>query len=493
MAVGVGILAFTPTCFRDSTPAGGRKADQEELEWLRELIALTPDEGAGLRKFTPKATVVPRVPPFSYEVYVDLTQSMRPYAAARSGAFHSLAEHLGHVSAQRLKGVYGFGVPKTEENLKKGANPGQPAPEAISVTTLTDPESFSRLSNDFAALLNTFNDASAPTVERIVVTDAVQSDAVDGDRLGPTLTAINQWIDTFNPQGGIFALFLYTSPFKGSYFSESLRTEGASYRLEFDTEARPFVVLAFLTSETALGELERELEDLGEPKTKLVIMPPIPPATARPFEITSPAENALEGMSRQIEYNHKEFGACTEIRLNPKGSADSFTLQFKVLAHPSYHRISNQSQEDVVRMLQLHRAERSLYVKKITHADSPGGAFELVDTTEPTIEPIRPSSPDDPTGAAHTLVTYEFPLEQKSDIRKVWYFMLQPSDYFPPGLPYETKSFIPFSTRNDSSTDPDKQSKILNLDRLVDGICKGRVQPEKWTEKLATSCILITD
>lgn len=173
------------------------------------------------------------------EVYVDQSLTMQPYAAAGAGApYGQFLNHL-HESMGGKVAYYGFGY------AGRGDSAQTVAP--VGIEEVLAPRTYTRVNNDYGALFQGFGDTKAT---RVVVTDGVQSDRDAGARFGGVVEGAQAHL----ARGGVFAAYVYRSPYRGVYYPEAASCPG---QMRYACEGRPFVAFVFAPSRSALDAFAR--------------------------------------------------------------------------------------------------------------------------------------------------------------------------------------------------------------------------------------------
>ena len=179
------------------------------------------------------------------EVYTDLTLTMQPFAAAGPGAaYGQLLNHLDQSLGGNLS-FYGFGFATRADTAQ--------AVGRSSINEVLWAGSYTRVNNDYGALFARFSDLRAT---RVVVTDGVQSDPEGGGRFGRVVEGAQAHL----ARGGVFAAYVYRSPYNGTYYPEAV---GCAGPVAYSCAGRPFVVFVFAPSRSALDAFARYASSSG--------------------------------------------------------------------------------------------------------------------------------------------------------------------------------------------------------------------------------------
>jgi len=404
-----------------------------------------------------------------YEIYVDISSSMRPYLHERGAGnsnFRNFLKRLGTLSPKRYR-MFAFGTPASAKTIV------QPSPWPVSLSDLTKSMTYSGLSNDYGQLMSQFK-KTENLVERLVLSDGVHSprDIDKGSTLGATAGEINRWIS----DGGTFALFLFRAPYycddgKGqfAYFSETLRDRGTSYRVAFNTDARPFVVFAFLTSEAALDRLKGELINgiQGDADWALEIRKP---TVVKPLEVQwapDPNDKTLLKRIRLLEIEGVPSGVrMCSLPLDSSGRKE-INLDFSVKLNPQ--AASDLPTREREQLLRSNSFSATVHMIEIP----PGRVAKPVEFVKSHYDP------------AIGRVRLTVPQSRKDGSRRLWYVKLTPSSTLPVGR-FDT-DVTAWSTLQDDSEKT--QNRILNLQSVVDEIGKARGR----ARFLPSSTLLFTD
>ena len=219
------------------------------------------------------------------EVYVDLSLTMRPFLQGAQPAltpYYGLLEQLNDDLGGDVR-FYGFGVAPGAE--------GQTVDPLGGVSRALRAETYDRLHNDYAALFDAFVPADgyveygAPT--RVVLTDAVESDAEGGRRYGGVVAAVDRWVRA----GGAFAVLVFRSGYEGTYYAESAACAGAAFGMS--CEDRPVVAFVFADGEGRIAQVRAALAGGGRrPDYALVV------GGASEYDLQPVAELEVEGQRR---------------------------------------------------------------------------------------------------------------------------------------------------------------------------------------------------
>lgn len=188
-------------------------------------------------------------------VYIDRSESIRPYAIAGGDGFVHLIELL---DAQLLGRMYGFGY-------KSRMEPQTVSP--FSAIEAKQPNSYTYLNNDFGSLFAAIADSGRGV--HYIVTDGVQSDAQNNAEYRAIVEGLGDWLS----KGNTFGVYVFRTSYRGPYFSE----RGGPGRVEYACEDRPIVLFAFLPSSGAAQRLQNYFEGLDlNPAYSLVLGGDIP-------------------------------------------------------------------------------------------------------------------------------------------------------------------------------------------------------------------------
>lgn len=177
-------------------------------------------------------------------VYLDATESMQGFTAAKDTTFTKLVEALSY--AMPGSRLYKYGMSSGSNAAASRENFAR----EIHFSQELRKSSFYDLDyNEDDALFNYLAAEDQPT-RSVLVTDGVYS-ARQSEFGSEVVKAINKWLE----KGRFFGILIFTSPFQGKLYSENRRT----WLDGINVGARPFFVFVFSPTEKGFRDLRQKL------------------------------------------------------------------------------------------------------------------------------------------------------------------------------------------------------------------------------------------
>lgn len=178
----------------------------------------------------------------SINAIVDLSLTMQPFVSSQ---YADLLNAIDTKLADRIR-WFGFGT------ARRG---GKQDIDPLDLKSLTDPGSYVRLNNDYAAVFDSLSEDG----EYILIADGVQSDTNDTvQMLGRIVRALGGWLD----KGGNLKVLIARLPYQGTYYPEGATCRET--RRNYDCANRPLLIFLLARSERGLTDLQNALGSIGE-------------------------------------------------------------------------------------------------------------------------------------------------------------------------------------------------------------------------------------
>jgi hypothetical protein len=184
-------------------------------------------------------------------LYIDASKSMAGFAG-HGGDFDKFFSEIGYLLGDPV--VYKFG--------SAAKTPAPKYAELIEPTTLGQAQKSSQFynlsNNPDDALFSELNHSGKEALS-VYITDGVYS-AMDAKAGSKVITPLTQWLES----GRVLGIFVLSSPFQGSFYSEKLCSESKGQKCWLqvaNVPRRPFYAFVFSPNEDAFRKLQRELEN----------------------------------------------------------------------------------------------------------------------------------------------------------------------------------------------------------------------------------------
>jgi len=377
-------------------------------------------------------------------VYVDRTLSMQAFASdEREASYNRVFQVLDGVLASKTS-FYGFGYAQ---------NAGDQSVVRANPLELQEASAYSMVNNDYGELFSSFSSGNRENETHLVVSDGVQSDASEGSRFRGVVQSIGEWVE----DGGVFVLYAYRSPYRGTYYHE-VPEPG---QVEYSCSDRPFYMFGFFPSVDAASELEEIFQDETlDPAYQIMIGEASATVSARS---TTPSAERRSGPRILGNYNHHSPGVVRSVysgRVNGEKPSIYFDINFDRTRQP-WTALSEREMARVAETL-----EPSLEHWLLERADADSVSLPRLKEDAPIeYDPsVEIASQTDTVWQAHVKIPMSYDLKGPNN-RLISLLTLRPS-------PTGANRLVPesLSTRRDDR--PEACSQTLNLRRTLGAVLR---------------------
>jgi hypothetical protein len=401
--------------------------------------------------------------PEKIEVYVDLSETMRPYLMAPTSTYRDLLTGLyNQFSGEAV--FKGFGFPDKESDQRE---------DTVSLPDLLTPDTYNFINNSYAVLFRRFN---TDVGVRLVITDGVQSDPNTNALFGDIREGIAGWLEA----GGAFAVLLYRTPYAGRYFSMA-RTPDLP--VAYTCKDRPLVVFAFAASVRQLDYMMRLLGDELQPQEMIRLGGGPSLESGATLEVTL-AEYGLPSQQQQRRTNQQQRGP--RLFRNPR---TSFLLGYDSVQTVQLLR-ETQDENGFVPLQFDIRLDRTKWPWSSTDEQS---VQDFMLRLQPELQAWRVDTPSDSTvtlepvalngrkgmitvsadSSQHLNARLVLPIEMPAARQHTaWVLTLRPD-------PVSASWLIPDDYTTPDDTDPAACSRVLNLEPLLRRILQDHYIPAR--------------
>ena len=389
----------------------------------------------------------------SIETYIDGSLSMLPYGREPGTAFFSLTDILGdYVLSESQFRLFGY------------ASAGDSVQTIVRIdpTEALQRGTYSFANNDYASLFESF---PSDNKTRVIITDGVQSEPVEGARINRVSQAVYDRVAA----GGTFAVMVFRQPYVGQYYSD-LTTEDPMY----SCSDRPLVAFVMAPSALAVEELrqmvskEVNLDHFVRVSGSDLKLTPVSvrEAAQRGLETTTqrglrnPAVSQIVGVAPLVH--------TADLRTTSQGGASVAPIHIEVslmLNEAPWNTIPLDEIESFVGTLEI---EPYLWVRRKVDRDSFSVVHVPIRVGQPTVSPLVQQ------GDTMSVVV-ELSLERPAELTRIdremyLYLAARPTETLSRNLVPEA-----FSTNDDRSAT--SCSQVLKLERLIGSIMLNNYVP----------------
>lgn len=382
----------------------------------------------------------------SIETYIDGSLSMRPYGREPGTAFYSLTDILGdYVLSESKFSLFGYSSARdTVQTLVR-----------IDPTQALQRNSYSFANNDYASLFESF---PTDNKTRVIITDGVQSEPVEGARINRVSQAVYDWVAA----GGTFAAMVFRQPYEGQYYSD-LTVEDPVYRCS----DRPLVAFVMAPSALAVEELRRMvskevgLQHFVRVSGSDLKLQPISEREASERGLVTNTRRGLRNPAVSQIVSVAPVVYTADLRTTTQGGAAIAPIHIEVSLLLNKAPWNTMPLEEIESFMGTLEIEPYLWVQRRIERDSVSVIHVPIRAGQPTVSPLVQQ------GDTLTVIV-ELPLERPAELERTdremyLYLAARPTETL-------SRNLVPEALSTSDDRSEAMCSRVLKLERLIGSI-----------------------